>query len=72
MLNFATWENGPELTGFGLRNLLMSATFENTCLGTMKTAFRLTATNCESLVFSAMTTWLAPFCLIEAMFVPSR
>ena len=50
----------------------MSATFENTCLGTMKTAFRLTDTNCESLVFSVMTTWLAPFCLIEAMFVPSR
>ena len=34
----------------------MSAIFENTCLGTMKAVFRLTATNCESLVFSVMTT----------------
>ena len=46
----------------------MSGTFERMCLGTTKTAFRLTETNCESLPFSLMTTWWLPFCRTEAMF----
>ena len=56
MLNCDTRTNGPEPTGFGFRNLLMSATFEKTCFGTTKMPLRFTDTNSESRVFSLIRT----------------
>src|SRR3954470_17481088 len=59
--------NGPEPTGFEFVNVAGSFTFDQMCCGTTKARFRTAGMNCESDVFSLITTACAPLALIEAM-----
>ncbi len=66
------FENGPVPTGFGFVNVAGSATFCQMCFGITMTAFSVEMMNCESGVFSVMTTLFGPFALTDAMFEPGR
>src|SRR5437899_3234860 len=64
--------NGPEPIGFGFVKVCGLATFDQMCRGMMNTLFRVEAMNCESGVFSEMTTEYAPLALTAVMFVSGR
>src|SRR5262245_45189848 len=62
--------NGPELTGLEFVNVAGSFTFDQTLLGTTNCRLRMAGMNCESGVFSRITTVYAPAAPIERMLLP--
>ena len=64
--------NGPEPTGFEFVYVAGSATFDQMCCGTTIARFNVAPMNCESAVFSEMTTVDGPFALTAAMFELGR
>jgi hypothetical protein len=71
-VNRATWLNGPEPTGCGFVNVAGLPTLPQMCCGTTNVPFRVVEMNCESTVFSLITTVYLPLAVIEAMFDPGR